>query len=215
MTLDFESDQQVIDNLEAVTYTSVATAGNTVIGVPDAAFYRQDLREAAPSAGVYTRAAGVFVVRNSLLAAVGGAKPADTITRGDGSVWTVLAARPPSISGVWQLTCRDLVLANGLRQTGTLSRPVLGQDVAGRQTFAAYTPIASNIPCRLQPEGGDAADTFERRTLAQRFTAFLGVQVVAQAKDQFVVNGLGYTVLDFKLPQRIDELMTLYLELVA
>ena len=215
MTLDFETDQQVIDNLEAVTYTSVATDGNTVVSVPDAAFYRQDLREAAPSAGVDTRADGIFVVRNSLLAAVGGAKPADTITRADGSVWTVLTARPPVISGVWQLTCRDLILANGLEEMGTLSRPTLGQDSAGRQTFTSYTTIAANVPCRVQPEGGDARDVFERRTLAQRYTAFLGMQVTAQAKDQFTVSGQSYTVLDYKLPQRIDELMTLSLELIG
>jgi hypothetical protein len=215
MTLDFESDQQVIDNLEAITYTSVATAGNTTIDVPDAAFYWQNLQEAAPSAGVYTRADGIFVVRDSLLACVGGAKPADTITRDDGSVWTVLSVRPPVISGVWQLTCRDLILANGLQQTGTLSRPALTQDSAGRQALSSYTTVASNIACRVQPEGGDAGNALDRRTLPQRLTAFLGVQVTAQAKDLFAVDGQNYTVLDFKMPHRIDELMTLSLELIG
>jgi hypothetical protein len=215
MTLDFETDQQVIDNLEAITYTSVATAGNTTIDISDAAFYWQNLQEAAPSAGVYTRADGIFVVRNSLLAGVGGAKPSDTLTRADGSVWTVLSVRPPVISGVWQLTCRDLILANGLQQTGTLTRPNLTQDSAGRQALMTYSTIASNIACRVQPEGGDAGNLLDRRTLPQRFTAFLGVQVIAQAKDLFTVGGQSFTVLDFKMPQRIDELMTLSLELIG
>jgi hypothetical protein len=215
MTLDFETDQQIIDNLEAITYTSVATAGNTAIAVVDAAFYWQGFQEAAPSAGVYTHADGIFVVRNSLLAAVGGAKPADTITRADGSIWTVLRVRPPVISGVWHLTCRDLILANGLEQTGSLLRPTLAQDSAGRQAIASYTTVCSNIACRVQPEGGTARDVFERRTLPQRFTAFLGAQVTAQAKDQFVVADQNYTILDFKRPQRIDELMTLTLELIG
>ena len=217
LTLNFESDQQVINNLEAVTYTSVATAGNTTVSITDAAFYRTSpgLAEGAPSAGVYVKATGRLAIRNSLLTAVGGAKPSDTITRADSSVWTVLRAMPPVISGVWQIDVIDLILSNGLVQSGTLTRPTTGQDSSGRQALASYTTIASNVPCRVQPIGGDAGDVMDRRTTPQRFTAFLGQQVVAQALDVFTVSGVAYTVLDFKMPERIDELMTLSLELIG
>lgn len=215
--LDFETDQQVIDNLEAITYTSVATAGDTTVSITDAAFYRTSsgLAEGAPSQGVYVKATGRFTIRGSWLSGVGGAKPADTITRGDGSVWTVLRAMPPVISGVWQIDTIDLILSNGLVQNGALSRPSnTGQDAAGRQALTSYTTIASNIPCRVQPVGGDAADPLDRRSIPQRFTAFLGQQITPQALDMFVVGSTSYTVLDFKMPERIDELMTLSLELI-
>ncbi len=215
MTLDFESDQQVIDNLEAVTYTSVATAGNTLIAITDAAFYRTGgLTEGAPSAGVYVKSTGRFAIRPGWLNGVGGAKPADTITRADGSVWTVLRASPPVIS-VWQIDAIDLILSNGLVQSGTLKRPSnTSQDAAGRQALTSYTTIANNVPCRVQPVTGDATDVTDRRAMIQRYTAFLGQQITPQALDVFTVGTANYTVLDFRLPARIDELMTLGLELI-
>jgi hypothetical protein len=216
MQIDFESDQQVIDNLEAVTYTSVATAGNTTIAVPDAAFYRTSpgLAEGAPSGGVYVKATGRFSIRPAWLDGVGGAKPADTITRTDGSVWTVLRAVPPVIS-VWQLDVIDLVLSNGLSQTGTLTRPGNAtQDAAGRQALTTYTTVAGGVPCRVQPAEGTARDSDDRRAIITRYTAFLGQQVTAQAKDVFTSAGRSYTVLGFRNPQRIDELMSLDLELI-
>jgi hypothetical protein len=217
MNFDFESDQGIFDNLEAITYTSVATAGNTTVSVTDAGFYRTQsgLAEGAPSQGVYVKATARFTIRGSLLTSVGGVKPADTITRTDGSVWTVLRAMPPVISGVWQIDAIDLILSNGLVQSGTIDRPDNTQDSAYRAALTNYTNVASNIPCRLQPVGGDAKDALDRRTLPQRFTAFLGQQVVTRAKDRLTVAGTMYTVLDFKLPQRIDELMTLTVEQLA
>lgn len=215
--LNFESNQSSIDNLEAVTYTSVATAGNTPVSVPDAAWYPSSpgRAEGSPSAGVYVKYTGRFAIRNSLIGSLT-PKPADTITRGDGSVWTVLRAMPPQVSGVWQLDVIDLILSNGLTQTGSLTRPSnTGQDSAGRQALTSYTTIAASIVCRVQPIGGDAVDLLERRGTPQRFRAFLGQQVTPQALDVFTVSGQAYTVLGFKMPQRIDELMTLDLELIA
>jgi hypothetical protein len=100
-------------------------------------------------------------------------------------------------------------------QTGALQRPSnTARDAAGRQALSSYTTIASGVPCRVQPLGGEAGDLLDRRAIPQRFTAFLGVQLTPQALDVFSVGSTTYTVLDWKLPQRIDELMTLSLELL-
>jgi hypothetical protein len=219
MTLDFETDQTCIDNLEAVTYTSIATIGNTAVAILDAAFYRAaGLGEGSPSQGVYVKALGRFSIRPSLLAAVGGVKPADTITRTDGSIWTVLRAVTPSVS-VYQIDVIDLILSNGLQQSGTLLRPLTTKDAAGRQAlgpYAGYNVIATGIPCRLQPITGDVTDVFDRKSVVQKWTAIIGTQLTASAKDVFSVDNVTfYTVLGFKNPQRIDELQTLSLELVA
>ena len=58
-------------------------------------------------------------------------------------------------------------------------------------------------------------DIGQRRTLPQRFTAYVMGQLVPQAKDVFTVAGQDYSVLDFKMPQRIDDLMTLTCELIG
>lgn len=213
-TLDFSADQAVLDNLETVTFTSVRTAGNQTVNVTDATIDWITLREAQASNGVYQLGDAKFTIRQSLLTGVSGAKPRDTITRSDTRVWTILSATPPGIEGVWNLTARDLVLANDLRQTGTLSRPSNAQDTAGRPTLASYTAVVTDVPCRVQPEGGTATDQLGRKTIPQRFTAFLGQQVEARAKDKFVAGGVTYTVLEWKNPERITDLMSLTLEKV-
>lgn len=213
--LDFSADQAIIDNLEAVTFTSVRTAGNESVEVDDASFDFVTLKEAAASNGVYQAGDVSFSIRQSLLVDLGGAKPGDLVLRAsDGQTYTVLTAIPTVFTKVWDITCRNLILANDLRQTGTLSRPSNAQDAAARPTLASYTVVAENIPCRVQPMGGSVADVFDRKTIPQRFTAFLGVQVEAHAKDKFVAGGVTYTVLEWQNPERIDELMSLTLEKV-
>lgn len=214
MQLDFGADQAVFDNTEVVTFTSVKTAGNETAEVDDAGFYPTSSAEGAPSYGVYTKGLARFSIRLAALEGIDGAKPRDTITRGNSEVYTVLRAIRGSISGVWQLDAVNLVLAADLRSTGTLSRPSNAQDTAGRPTLASYTAIATDIACRVQPEGGDATDVLGRRTIPKRFTAFLASTVDARAKDKFVSGGVTYTVLAARQPERIDELMTLTLEQV-
>lgn len=215
LALDFSADQAVFDNLEAVTFTSVRAAGNVTVAVTDATFSYITLREAAASNGVYEAGDVTFSIRQSLLAAVGGAKPRDTVVRAsDGQTYTVLTATPTVMTKVWDVTCRNLVLAADLRQTGTLARPTNAQDAAGRPTLASYTTVAANIACRVQPEGGAASDVGDRRTIPKRFAAILGVQVDAHAKDTFTCDGVTYTVLESRNPERIDQLQSLVLEKV-
>jgi hypothetical protein len=215
MELDFSGDQAIFDNLESLTFTSVRTIGNESVEVDDATFDFVTLKEAAASNGVYQAGDVSFSIRQSLLQQLGGAKPGDRVLRtSDGQTYTVLTAVPTVFTKIWDLVCRNLILANDLRQTGTLSRPSNAQDAAGRPTLASYTTVAADIPCRVQPMGGTAGDVLDRRTIANRFTAFLGIQVEARAKDKFVVAGVTYTVLESKNPERIDALQELTLEKV-
>ena len=211
--LDFSADQDVFDNLEAVTFTSVRNAGNQSVDVDDATFEFVTLKEAAASKGVYQAGDVNFSLRQSLLADVGGAKPRDTVTReSDGQTYTVLTAVPTVMTRVWNLTCRNLILAADLRSTGTLSRPSNAQDTAGRPTLGTYSDVASGIACRVQPEGGQATDAQGRRQMPKRFTTYLGTQVEARAKDRFVSDGVTYTVMEVREPERLDQLMSLVLE---
>ncbi len=215
-SLDFSADQAIFDNLEAVTFTSVRNAGNRSVDVVDATFEFVTLKEAAASRGVYQAGDVNFSVRADLLADVGGAKPRDTVTReNDGQTYTVLTAVAGTITRCWNLTCRNLILAADLRSTGTLSRPSNAQDTAGRPTFSSYTDVAADIPCRVQPENSSATDAMGRRTMPKRYTTYLGTQVDARAKDRFVSDGVTYTVLEVREPERIDQLMSLVLERIT
>lgn len=215
--LNFESDQSAIDNVEAVTFTSVATAGNATVSIADAGFYRTGggITEDEPSAGAYQRFDATFSIRASLLNGVGGAKPGDTITRADGSVWTVLRASPPVVSGIWQLTTISLAIAGALQQMGTLDRPTLGQDSAGRQSLASYVTIAGNVTCWVEPMDSTATDRFERRTMGTSAVAYLASPVTAQAKDRFTVGTTVYSVLKSTKPDRLDKMQELELELLS
>lgn len=214
--LDFSADQALFDNLEEVSFVSVRSGGNqTVTGITDATFDFVSLKEAAASNGAYQAGDVSFSIRQSLLTGVGGAKPGDQVVRtSDGQTYTVLTAIPTVMTKVWDLTCRNLILAADLRSTGTLSRPVVAQDSAGRPTLASYTDVAADIPCKVQPEGGSAGEVMGRVTIPKRYTAYLGSQVDARAKDKFVSGGVTYTVVEMRQPERIDQLMTLTLEKV-
>lgn len=215
-TLDFEADQAVIDNLEAVTFASARTAGNVTVSVTDATIDWVTLKEAAASRGVYQLGDAKFTIPRAALAAVGGMKPADTITRAtDGRVYTVLSVTPPGIEGVWNAVGRDLILAADLRSTGTLSRPTTVQDAAGRPAKTAYTTVAADVPCRVQPEGGTVANPLDLLTIPKRYTAFLAQTVDARANDKFVCAGVTYSVIALNDPERITDLPSLTLERIG
>jgi hypothetical protein len=213
--LDFSADQAIFDNLEAVTFTSARTAGDQSVEIDDATFDFIGIKEAVASRGVYQAGDVTFSIRQALLTDVGGAKPGDRVYRAsDGQTYTVLTAVPTVVTKVWDVTCRNLILANDLRRTGTLERPTGKQDHTGRAALKNYTTVAADVPCRVQPIDDAADDTFGRRTMPQRYNAFLGIQVTAHAKDRFVCDGQAYTVLAVRDPEKITDLMSLVLEKV-
>jgi hypothetical protein len=217
LQLDFEWNQIAIANPEAVTFTSVATAGNVDVAILDAGFYRagQGIVEGGPSLGAYQRFDAVFSIRMSLLTGVGGAKPGDEITTDDATTWTVLSASPGVISGIWQLHCVFLTITGLLGELGTLSRPTLAQDAAGRQNLGTYNPIATDVPCWVEPMDATAGDTFDRRTMALTYKAYLQNPVAAQTRDRWTVGGLDYTITKVSLGDRLDRLQELDLTRVS
>lgn len=213
--LDFSSDQTVLDNTEAVTFTSVRTAGGETAAVASAGYYPQPVAEGAPSRGVYTKGRARFSIKAAELDAVGGAKPRDTVTLGT-KVYTVLSAELGRITNVWQIDAICLALAADLRDTGGHYRPANARDDAGRPARATFAQVAGtgDIPCRVQPLGGQAGDVLDKRTIPQRFAAYVGTPLDARAGDQFRVGSTHYTIVGSSNPERIDELQVLTLEVV-
>lgn len=118
-----------------------------------------------------------------------------------------------------------LAVVYELSAIGVLTRPDNTQDGAGRMALASYTEIA-RVRCRVQPQDSDAGDHFDRRTAAQRFTAYLDTQLQTRAKDVLTVTSYvspggaisgvqSYTVLGYRAPDRLDQLPALDLELIG
>lgn len=197
---------------EAVTVTSVRpNSANVAADLTNAAAFRQSGGEAAPSRGAYAKYDVVFTLGMDDLPFE--PKPRDTVTW-KGSIYTVLDVTGSDWLKFWRVTARNLVLAADLRQTGTLSRPAVTQDSSGLPARSSYATVTGDVPCRVQPLGGTATDVLEKRTIPQRFTAFVGVLLDARASDRFVCNGVTYTVTGVSNPERIDELQSLSLEVL-
>jgi hypothetical protein len=213
IALPFPSQAQ-IPWPETVVVTSVFSnpASNIIQTVTDAGVYQLGNTEGAPSQGVYTKFKIKVTIGQSDVPFT--PKPADTVLW-LGNTYTVQRVQGYDWLEYYELEALNLILAYQLVQSGNLKRPTNAVDATSKLTFATYTPIAANIPCRLQPMTGDAVDIGKRRTMPQRFTAYLGIQVVPQAKDVFTVAGQDYTVLNFRNPERIDEVQTLQCELIG
>lgn len=172
-------------------------------------------KEAAASAGAYTSADQVVLVPDPVLPLGVKPKAGDKIVRtaqGDAPAFTVLEVTVGKFGLTHRCVCRNLVLVGGLSGTGTLSRPTAAKDAAGRPALSAYTVVAEDVPCRVQPEDAAAADVFDRVTAPRRFTAYLAETLPARAKDVFTSDGLRYTVLSSRNPQRLGDLFALDLE---
>lgn len=205
--------QTHVNNLwgESLTVTSVRPNSSNVAAAVTGARYLRGARERRASYGNYTAADEVFTIATDAVAFT--PKPRDTVTRGS-DVLTVLSVDGSPWLKFWILTCVNLVLAADLRSTGTLSRPNFVQDDAGRRALGTYTAVATDVPCRVQPADSAAVDALDRRVIVGHYQAILGTAVSARAQDRFVSGGVTYTVTGYRDPERIDDLMTLELELV-
>lgn len=194
---------------ETVTVTSVRPNSSDVAEAVTAARYTRGTRQRQASYGVYTAADEVFTVATDALTFT--PKPRDTVTR-SGTVNTVLAVDGSPWLKFWVLTTVNLALAADLRSTGTLTRPPLTQDAAGRRQFNGYSTVASGVPCRVQSRESLAADFLQRRAIAGSHVAFLGQNLTVRAQDTFVVGSVYYTVLGYRDAESIEDLMSLDLE---
>lgn len=171
-------------------------------------------REQAASAGAYTAKNLVWLVPQQNLPAGVAPKAGDVIRDADDIDHTVLEVQLGKFGQTHRCVTIALAVVYALGELGTLTRPVPGRDGAGRPLPARYDTVASDVRCRVQPEDGTAGDVDERRVIPLRYTAYLETPVAVRARDRFTVANVTYTVLGFRTPERLDELMRLDLELV-
>jgi len=118
-----------------------------------------------------------------------------------------------------------LAVVYELAQRGVLTRPDNTQDAAGRAALTSYSAVGS-VWCRVQPQDSQAGEHLGRVTTPRKFTALVDTPLAVKAKDVFTVTTYvtpggavagvqAYTVLGFRNPERLDQLMSLDLELLT
>lgn len=173
--------------------------------------------EGAPSDGVFVRGSRSYFIPKSsysgpprigdlIVSPVTGIDPVSL-------TYTVLGVSDAGALGAWELGCVCLQLQSDLRQTLSFLRPNDAVDSAYRLT-PTYTTFASGVPARIQPEGGDGMPVYDRVTMPSRFVAFLGQTLALRAKDRAFDGTNYYTVLSYEMPERLDELQRVDLEII-
>lgn len=172
-------------------------------------------REMAASAGAYTAQDRAILVPSENLPT--GVKPApgDQFLDAASVTWTVGEVSPFGKFGLThRCVVRALAIVGALATSGQLMRASNAQDIYGRAALSDYAAVGSPVLCRVQPEDGDVGEVFGRTAIARKYTAYLETPVTVAAHDQWLVDTTAYTVLGFRNPERVWDLMSLSLELI-
>lgn len=205
---------------ENVTFrkqTAVGVYANHSLSATGGAVKRRAItwKEMAASAGAYTSQDRAWLLPAANLPS-GPVEPApgDIILDAGNVSWTIGDVTVGKFGETYKCVARALAVVNALSASGQLKRPTNAQDAAGRPSLATFANVGSAVSCRVQPEDGDAGEVFERLTIPRKFTAYLATPLTVKAHDQFVVDTVTYTVLGFRNPERIWDLMSLSLEAI-
>jgi hypothetical protein len=210
-TLSFAGDELVWDNRENVSYVSVNKAGDQSYCPANCHRSAITLKELAASNGVYVPRDLVLRIPRSQLPVT--PKPRDRWTDSEGQTFTVLEVGRNVGRERHRLVCRNLVIEAALDDVITVQRASISYDQSGVKQKAWYT-LYSNVPARIQPQTAELVDERGVRGLKVSHECILGQVVVVTNEDRVLLNGRFYEIRGYSMPERIDELMRLELDLV-
>jgi hypothetical protein len=146
-------------------------------------------------------------------------------TTGEEINHTILEAQTGKFGNTHRCVTIALAVVYELSALGVLTRPDNTQDAAGRAALTNYSAVGS-VRCRVQPSDSQTGEAFGRVTIPRKFNAVIETPLAIQAHDVFTVTTYAspggrvagtqaYTVLGFHNPERLDQLMSLDLELIT
>lgn len=153
-------DYLIFDNLEAVSFVSVANSGDTTSSVAKALRRAMSYKELAASGGQYTGKDLVWWIPYTLLSS---AKTKDKVIDAAGVSWVVLDATLNTLQTLWRLVTRNPIIAYDLRQLVTLAKNNTDQD-QGKQRAPEWLPYRASCPASVIRENLDTSDVFGQRT---------------------------------------------------
>lgn len=168
------------------------------------------VREMAISQGVYRADDVNWFVPVDLLPGYA-PEPGDLIVTGKGVEYTVLDRRRAGGLTVWQMTCRDLVLAEGLTDLIDIERPEIVYDASGVATKRwppdyGKTPYRQ-IKARVQLSDQRIAEEHGVRALQGTYQVIVPRQVRVTNEDRIVLaDGTILDVTGYHAAYQIDQL---------
>lgn len=217
MDYDFTDDWKVWDNVESVALVTGVTS-QTFTNWPTTAKRRQlRYRELVASGGAYTSQDLVWLIPTQFLPVYANPKLGDRLTDQFGATWTVIEAALNTWRTWWSVTCRNLVLVNGLADTADLYRPTNNQDIAaGRLPVYATVTGSTDLPIKVQEQDATVEEKNGKRQATRRFVGYCGQRIYPQAQDRIVTSdGTIYQLTGWRSADRLDLLMELDLEIVT
>lgn len=141
-------------------------------------------------------------------------KPGDALLDSDNTLWTVLTDEWDRLNLSWHLTCRNIVLHEGLRDSITIIR---GKQVRDKANAISYDfknglAIVTNIPARVQPQTKSVDPRMDVVNSNDRYTVVVSQDVrVVLAQDRIRATLRTGEVIDmmwtaYRNAERIDEL---------
>lgn len=223
LEVDFSLGLRGMANTEAVTFTSRRRQGDVVDRIDGVMRRQLNGREGAPSGGTYTFADVGFLIPRERIQALllqdRQPKEGDLVTDDLGTEFTALNVnglmRGPNGYELWQVNCRDLVLANDLRDVIDLESPKISLDPAGVKVKDwAGGSVRRNVPARVQPLTQELAEQFGMTGLKGTYAVICGRQIAVSYEWRIrwrdhstTPSTLRYLdIVDVRNPERIDEL---------
>lgn len=208
MTLDVSTDHDLFDGQRRVIWRQ-AGRGNEV--VVESAVRREIGRAIAGTTdGTYRHGDVIWSIPRASLTIQPGA--GDTLYDPlDGRTWTVQRVAEATLATRWRCDCRDLILAENLRETVTIERAEQVRDTDG-STRKVWV-VLDVMPARIQPGTQYVADEHGAYAMQASQDVYL-MRPVVMHRFMRVISAAGeiYNVTGARNQGRIDELMILETE---
>ena len=201
-------DMDLFDGLESVTLT------HTVSGETDAvskALPRAvTTREAAASNGKYTASDVNWHLKASEVSSR--PVPGDTITDGDGDVWTVLDVQKATLGTRWRCITRQLDITDEASTLITIEQATWSKSAGGFQV-ASWSTWKSNVRAKVQRLSASETDETNQRQNKAEFVVICEVQNLVGKSHRIVdADSTVYRIKGYRNTDRIDSLYEILCE---
>jgi head-tail adaptor len=209
LDLHISDDLARIDGLEAITLFAPDADADSGLAVPRALRRRPTRRELEASDGRYLaddvrwHLPAVDVPTPPL--------PGARIVDAAGESWTVLEVERAALDTRWACWSRNLAIVGGLDQRVTLQRALWTKDTDGAP-LATWRDVRVGLRARLQPIDGQTELDRDRPITRRRYRVTLEQAVAVDQDCRILHEGHAYRVTGHEMPERIDRLMVVLVE---
>lgn len=208
---NIRDDYQVVDDLESITYRSVASDVDTEYAVEDVLKYLLRTSERQPSNAIYVAGDTQWSIAAATLPDGFTCKPGDEIEDAGGDTHNVLICDHATAKTRWRLTTRNLTLAHKLLDYVEVW---IGRTVSGSlQRRQEFKRRAARVAARIQPMDRVTETIRDKRLTVQRYTIYLSRAFDLKVTDQIRSCGVVYSITAINDIQTLGELFSVEAEI--